>query len=47
VADGWVALFHPLTPGTHTITLDISGESPPGTPLDISVTTTIVVKPGG
>ena len=46
VANGWVALLHPLTPGTHTITLDISGEFPPGTPLDIHNTTTIIVKPG-
>ena len=34
VADGWVALLHPLTPGTHTITLKITGEFPPGTPLE-------------
>jgi hypothetical protein len=46
VADGWVALLHPLTPGTHTITLDITGEFPPGTPLHINNTTTIIVKPG-
>jgi hypothetical protein len=46
VADGWVALLHPLTPGTHTITLDVVGEFPPGTPLVISNTTTIIVKPG-
>lgn len=47
VADGWVALLHPLTPGRHTITLDIVGEFPPGTPLDVDVTTTIIVRPGG
>jgi hypothetical protein len=46
VADGWVALLHPLTPGTHTITLDISGEFPPGTELNIHNTTTIIVEPG-
>jgi hypothetical protein len=47
VADGWVALLGPLTPGTHTITLDISGEFPPGTPLTpIHNTTTIIVQPG-
>jgi hypothetical protein len=46
VADGWVALLHLLTPGTHTITLDVVGEFPPGTPLVISNTTTIIVKPG-
>jgi hypothetical protein len=45
-ADGWVALLHPLTPGTHTITIDISGEFPPGTPFDNNNTTTIIVKPG-
>ena len=46
VADGWVALLHPLPPGTHTITLDIVAEFPPGTPLEVSNTTTIIVKPG-
>jgi hypothetical protein len=35
VAHGWVTLLHPLTPGTHTIV------------IDTSLTTTIVVKPGG
>jgi hypothetical protein len=45
VADGWVALLHPLTPGTHTITLDITGEFP-GVSLPIHQTTTIIVKPG-
>jgi hypothetical protein len=35
VAHGWVALLHPLTPGTHTIV------------IDTSIATTIVVKPGG
>ena len=38
VGHGWVALLHPLTPGTHTIVIDTAG-----TPI----TTTIVVKPGG
>jgi len=37
VAHGWVALLHPLTPGTHTIV--IGG--------NVTVTTTIVVVPGG
>ena len=46
VADGWVALLHPLTPGTHTITVNISAEFPPGTPLIIDNTTTIIVTPG-
>jgi hypothetical protein len=45
VANGWVALLHPLKPGTHTITIDITGESPPGNALDIHNTTTIVVRP--
>jgi hypothetical protein len=38
VGHGWVALLHPLTPGTHTIVID-TGETP--------ITTTIVVRPGG
>jgi hypothetical protein len=46
VANGKVALLHPLTPGMHTIMLDITGESPPGTLLDIHNITTIIVKPG-
>ena len=45
VADGWVALLHPLTPGTHTITIDVAGEFP-GVVLPIHNTTTIIVKPG-
>ena len=45
VADGWVALLHPLTPGTHTITIDVAGEFP-GVQLPIHNTTTIIVKPG-
>jgi hypothetical protein len=47
VADGFVALIPSLSLGTHTIGLHITGESPPGTPLDVSNTTTIVVTPGG
>lgn len=35
VGHGWVALLHPLTPGTHTIV------------IDSTITTTIVVEPGG
>jgi hypothetical protein len=34
VGHGWVALLHPLTPGTHTIV------------IDSAITTTIVVTPG-
>ncbi len=37
VGHGWVALLHPLTPGTHTIVID-TGER--------TITTTIVVQPG-
>jgi hypothetical protein len=37
VGHGWVALLHPLTPGTHTIVID--GSAP-------GITTTIIVKPG-
>jgi hypothetical protein len=36
VGHGWVALLHPLTPGTHTIVIDGG-----------AITTTIVVQPGG
>jgi hypothetical protein len=39
VGHGWVALLHPLTPGTHTIVID-PAEAP-------TITTKIVVKPGG
>jgi hypothetical protein len=38
VGHGWVALLHPLTPGTHTIAIAIA---------DSTITTTIVVKPCG
>jgi hypothetical protein len=37
VAHGWVALLHPLTPGTHTITIDNATQK---------ITTTILVEPG-
>ena len=37
VAHGWVALLHPLTPGTHAIVIR-NGAS--------TITTTIVVQPG-
>jgi hypothetical protein len=42
VADGFVALLHPLTPGTHKITLRTT--FPDGT--SIANTTTIIVVPG-
>jgi hypothetical protein len=45
VAHGWVALLHPLTPGTHTITLHITGTYL-GEIVDFHNTTTIIVKPG-
>jgi hypothetical protein len=38
VGHGWVALLHPLTPGTHTIVIGTG---------DSQITTTIVVQPGG
>jgi hypothetical protein len=39
VGRGWVALLHPLTPGEHTIVIDI--------PDNPTITTTIdVVQPG-
>ena len=45
VAHGWVALLHPLTPGTHTITIDDEGTYLGG-PLVLHNTTTIIVEPG-
>jgi hypothetical protein len=39
VGHGWVAVLHPLTPGTHTIVIDTGAATP--------ITTTIVVQPGG
>ena len=44
VAHGWVALLHPLTPGTHTIVI-VTAHPAPDPPT--TITTTIVVKPGG
>jgi hypothetical protein len=38
VGHGWVAVLHPLTPGTHTIVIDTGAST---------VTTTIIVQPGG
>jgi hypothetical protein len=37
VGHGWVALLHPLKPGTHTIVIDTGGST---------ITTMIVVQPG-
>ena len=36
VGHGWVALLHPLTPGTHTIVIHRAPD----------ITTTIIVQPG-
>jgi hypothetical protein len=44
VGHGWVALLHPLTPGTHTIVI-VTAHPAPDPPT--TITTTIVVKPGG
>jgi hypothetical protein len=46
VAHGWVALLHPLTPGTHVIMLRVVGTDVFGTPIDFTNTTTIIVRPG-
>jgi hypothetical protein len=43
VADGWVVLTGPLAPGRHTITLHVTGEFPPGTPIDVANTTILNV----
>ena len=45
LAHGWVALLHPLTPGTHELVLHTEGTYL-GAPLDVTQTTTIVVEPG-
>jgi hypothetical protein len=45
VAHGWVALLHPLTPGTHTITLHIEGTYL-GKAFVFDNVTTIIVQPG-
>jgi len=37
IAAGWVALLHPLTPGTHTIVIRVGAST---------IMTTIVVEPG-
>jgi hypothetical protein len=42
VAHGWVALLHPLTPGTHEIGLRVVGANAFGTDV-IDNTTTIIV----
>jgi len=45
VAHGWVAYLHPLTPGTHEITIHVEGTYV-GNVLDFDNTTRIVVEPG-
>ena len=45
VAQGWAGLVHPLTPGTHTITIHAEGTSF-GSPVDFDNTATINVMPG-
>jgi hypothetical protein len=47
VAHGWATLLHPLTPGTHTVTLRVIGTDAYGTQHDLTNTTTIVVAPRG
>jgi hypothetical protein len=37
VGHGWVVLLHPLTPGTHTVVIDLGTGA---------ITTKIIVKPG-
>ena len=46
VAHGWVALLHPLPPGTHQISIHIEGTDQFGNPINLNNTTTIVVEPG-
>ena len=43
VAHGWVALLHPLTPGTHEIGLRIVGTDVFGDDVNLDNTTTIIV----
>jgi hypothetical protein len=43
VAHGWVALLHPLPPGTHDIVLRATGTDAYGKEVDFTNTTTIVV----
>jgi hypothetical protein len=45
VGHGWVALLHPLTPGSHVIRIEVHGTYL-GAPLDSINTTTIQVRPG-
>jgi hypothetical protein len=45
VGHGWVALLHPLPPGTHEIVIHVTGTYV-GQPVDFTNTTTIIVRPG-
>ena len=44
VAHGWVALLHPLTPGTTESVLRVVGTDAFGNPVDLDNTTTIIVR---
>jgi hypothetical protein len=46
VAHGWVALLHPLTPGSHEIEIHIVGTDVFGNAVDLTNTTEIIVAPG-
>ncbi|WP_270888821.1 hypothetical protein [Pedococcus sp. 5OH_020] len=46
VAHGWVALLHPLTPGTHHVMLRIVGTDVFGAAVDLTNATTLTVTPG-
>jgi hypothetical protein len=45
VGHGWVALLHPLPPGTHEIVIHVTGTYL-DQPVDFTNTTTIIVQPG-
>lgn len=47
VGHGWVALLHPLSRGTHHIVIRAVGTDVFGQVVDLTNTTTIIVKPGG
>ena len=43
VAHGWVALLHPLPPGSHTLVIHYEGTDVFGNIVDFTNTTTIIV----
>jgi hypothetical protein len=45
-AMGWVAILHPMTPGTHQVVIHFGGTFQGG-PLEEINNITIIVKPGG